>query len=103
MSVLFKNLSVSKTLVSIDLSNYETDKKNKLGAQGVEAFKAFVKNNIYLQYVVLSNLMLDDDNTQIIITALEECPNLLVLNLQSNVFTGKCLEELSKNFLINLN
>jgi len=68
-----------------------------LGQGGVEAFGAFVKNNAFLQFVTLSNLMLDDDNTKLIIESLAYCPNLLILDLKSNVFSGACLEGLSKN------
>ena len=65
------------------------------GAEGVAAFRNFVENNIYLQFVTLSNLMLDDDLAQEIIVALEKCPNLTILNLSSNTFGGRCLESLS--------
>ena len=93
--MLFAALKNIQTLVSIDISNYEPDKKNKLRAEGVEAFNAFVKNNVSLQYVTLSNLMLEDNNVKSILSALQETPNLLVLDLTSNIFTGSCLSELS--------
>jgi len=70
-----------------------------MGQGGVEAFGSFVKNNQFLQFVTLSNLMLDDENTQLIIQSLSYCPNLLILDLKSNVFTGTCLDGLS-NLLI---
>jgi len=93
--VLFAALKRIQTLVSIDISNYEPDKKNKLGADGVEAFCGFVKNNVALQYVTLSNLMLEDSAVKSIISALQECPNLLILDLTSNIFSGSCLSELT--------
>ena len=93
--MLFGALKRIQTLVSIDISNYEPDKKNKLRAEGVEAFNGFVRNNVSLQYVTLSNLMLEDNNVRSILTALQECPNLLVLDLTSNIFAGSCLSELS--------
>lgn len=93
---MFAALKRIQTLVSIDISNYEPDKKNKLRAEGVEAFNEFVKNNASLQYVTLSNLMLEDNNVKSILCALQETPNLLILDLTSNIFTGSCLSELSK-------
>jgi len=76
----------------------------RLGAEGVEAFKQYAKGNIYLQFVVFTGLMLDDESAQNILKGLEEAPNLQAVNLSSNTFSGRCLEDLGRLlFILPLN
>ena len=41
------------------------------------------------------SLMLEDELMQEILSTLEQCPNLLSLNVSSNNSTGKCLERIT--------
>ena len=96
-SVLLEELAASKTLVSIDFSNYEPDKKNRFTVECLDAFRRYAQGNIFLQYVRLINLMLEDEVVQGLLSTLEQTPNLLCLNLASNNCTGKSVERLRMN------
>ena len=94
-AILFEELANSKTLISIDISNYEPDKKNRFTMECLPAFKKFVQGSVYLQYVTMISLMLEDELMQELLATLEQCPNLLSLNVASNNSSGKALERLT--------
>jgi len=44
----------------------------------------------------MTNLMLEDEVVQGVFAGLEECPNLISVNLSSNNHSGKALEKICK-------
>lgn len=74
----------SQTIISLDFSNYEADKKNKFGMKAAEAIQEFCSNNIFFQYLKLSNLLLDDKVATVVLKSLLRCPNILGLDLSNN-------------------
>lgn len=68
----------------------------RFGVKSAEAISKFCANNIYFNFLKLSNLLIDDKVASVLIKGFKSCPNILGIDLSNNELTETTIISLSK-------